>query len=157
VPDLLRCVRNFASSFGNGIAGLAAIEFAIIGPILVLMLVCMVDLGSGIYGNMQVENAAQAGAEYAAVHGFDVSSISNAVTSANLFPGIGASPAPSQFCGCPSSTGITTVACSATCVSGSSAGVYVAVSSTGTYTTLLPYPLLPRSFTFASRSTVRIQ
>jgi hypothetical protein len=48
----------------------------------VLALICTVDLGLGINRKMQVENAAQAGAQYAVVHGFAASSISNAVTQA---------------------------------------------------------------------------
>jgi hypothetical protein len=82
--------------------------------------------------------------------------MSNAVTSATSFAGISASPAPSQFCGCPASTGVTVVACSSTC-SGAPVGTYVTASAQATYTTLLTYPLLPKTYTFTAQSTVRIQ
>ena len=103
--------------------------------------------------------AAQAGAEYAMLNGFSTSAISGAVT--GTFPTITANPAPTQFCGCPSQSGVTTASvvsppCSL-CADGSKAGTYVSVSAQGTYTTLINYPVIPNSFTFAAQSTVRIQ
>jgi len=141
----------------DGIGGLAAIEFAVIGPLLVLMMVCTVDLSLGFYSAMQVQNAAQAGAEYASLHGFKATSISSAVVNATSFKGISASPSPVQFCGCPSKTSVATATCGTKCADGTLAATYVRVSASGKYTTLLPYPSLPASFSLASQSTVRIQ
>jgi Flp pilus assembly protein TadG len=137
--------------------GIAAVQFGILVPILILVGVCTLDVGAGIYRKMQVQNAAQAGAQYAVAHGFSQSSISAAVTNATTFSGIGASPSPSQFCGCPTNSGVTSATCSSTCADGSVAGTYVTVSSQGTYNTILTYPLLPNSFPFAAQATVRIQ
>jgi len=148
-----RAVRSLA----RDIHGVAAIEFAIVAPMLVLAMVCTADLGLGIYRKMQVQNAAQAGAEYAIVHGYVSASITTAVSNATTFSGISATPAPSQFCGCPSSTGVTTTDCGGTCSGGSSPGTYVSVGAQAKYTTILPYPIMPNSFTFNARSTVRIQ
>jgi Flp pilus assembly protein TadG len=146
------------------VRGIAAIEFAFITPVLILMSIAVFDLGQGAYRDMQVQNAAQAGAEYAIAHGFNANSISNAVKSATSFAGIGVSQAPSQFCGCASSTGISNVSCNSTCSScnstcsnGLGPGTYVTVSAQGTYTTMIPYPMMPSSFTFNAQSTARIQ
>ena len=123
-----------------------------------LLLVFAIDLGVGFYRKMQVENAAQAGAQYAAVNGFNASAVSSAVLSATNFSGITASPAPSQFCGCPSSTGVTIAAsCSSACSGGSAAGTYVAVSAQGTYSPLFSYPGIPSSYNFTAQATVRVQ
>jgi Flp pilus assembly protein TadG len=149
--------NDFLQSAKDCVAGVAAIEFAIVGPVLVIALICTADLGIGIYRKMQVENAAQAGAEYAVVHGFGTSSISNAVTQATSFSGISSSPAPFQSCGCASNTGITSADCGSTCTGGVAPGTYVTVSAQGTYTTILHYPMIPDSFTFAAQSTVRLQ
>ena len=154
---LWRALRRLASGKADGCRGTAAIEFAIVGPMLVVMMVCTVDLGAGMFRKMQVQNAAQAGAMYAALHGFTASSISNAVTSASGFSGVSASPAPSQFCGCASNSGVTSITCTSTCSGGSTPGTYVTVSAQGVYTTILPYPMVPESFTLTSQSTVRIQ
>jgi hypothetical protein len=125
--------------------------------ILVLALICTADLGLGIYRKMQVQNAAQAGAEYAATHGFAASGIVSAVQAATAFSGITASPEPTQFCGCASATGVTSATCGSACSGGSIAGTYVSVSSLATYTTLLSYPLLPSSFSLTAQATVRLQ
>ena len=151
-----QALDRFFSKGESGTQGVSAVEFGFTAPILVLLLVCTADLGLGAYRDMQVQNAAQAGSQYAVAHGFNPSAMSNAVTSATTFAGISASPAPSQFCGCPSSTGVTVVACSSTC-SGAPAGTYVTASAQATYTTLLTYPLLPKTYNFTAQSTVRIQ
>ena len=150
-------VRGFARNAGEGIAGAAALEFAIIGPTLVLFAVCSADLGLGIYRGMQVRTAARAGAQYAMAHGFVAGSISNAILSATSNPGISASPAPSRFCGCPTGTGISAAPCNSACPGGTTAGTYVTASAQATYRTLLPYPLLPDSFALTAQETVRIQ
>lgn len=141
----------------SSIRGAAAIEFGVIAPLLVLMAISAVDLGMGVYRKMQVQNAAQAGLEYAIAHGFNATSIASAVTSATTFSGISASPTPTQFCGCASSTGISSISCSSTCSGGATPGTYVQVSAQGSYTTLLSYPGIDKSFNFTAQSTVRLQ
>jgi Flp pilus assembly protein TadG len=143
--------------FARAQGGAAAIEFAILGAVLCLLVVAVSDLGLGFYSNMQVQNSAQAGAEYAAVHGFSSSAISSAVTSATSISGISASPAPQQFCGCVSGTNISTVTCGTTCPDGMTAGTYVSVSAARTYSTLVSYPGFPAVYNQSATSTVRVQ
>lgn len=143
--------------FRNNASGLAGVEFAIFVPILLMLTVCTVDLGAAAYNVMQVENAAQAGSEYASVHGYNVSAISSAISSATSLSGITASPAPAQFCGCPSGNSVTTATCGSTCSDGSLTGTYVTSSATATYTTIIHYPMLPAQFTFVNSATARIQ
>jgi Flp pilus assembly protein TadG len=150
-------LRRFAGNRADGIAGVAAVEFAIIVPPLLLMVVCTADLGFGMYRKLQVQNAAQAGAEYAIAHGYKPSSISTAVKSATTFSSNIVATVPPSYCGCPSNTGVTTATCNFTCADGSLSGTYVTVSAQGSYTTLLPYPGIANTFDFASTSTVRIQ
>ena len=138
-------------------SGNAAMELAFIAPTLVVMMVGIADYGMALYRDMQVQHAAQAGAEYAIRNGFNATSITAAVTGATAFAGVAASPAPVKSCGCPSGTTITTATCGSTCTAGSTAGVYVTVSAQGTYTTILPYPGIANSFTLNAASTVRIQ
>jgi Flp pilus assembly protein TadG len=137
--------------------GVAAIEFAIMVPTLIMMTVCTVDLGMGIYTNMQVQDAAQAGAQYAMVHGFDANSISTVVSNATAQSGISASPAPVQYCGCATAAGVTNVTCGAACPAGAVSGTYVQVSTQATYTTIVPYPMIANSFTLTAQAAVRVQ
>jgi Flp pilus assembly protein TadG len=144
----MRCLRDKS--------GVGAIEFAVIAPLLILMLVGMSDLGLGIYANMQVDGAAQYGAQYALVNGYDPSAITSAVkTSTDLSP---LTVTPSQFPGCAGSNGVMLQAMSGgVCGDGSNSGTFVRVSVTHSYTTLIPYPGMPSSFTLSSQSTVRLK
>ena len=137
--------------------GLSGIEFAIIAPVLILSFIATADFGLAIYAKMQVENAAQAGTEYAAKNGWTSSSVTSAVTSATSLSGLSATPAPSEFCGCPSTSGVTTATCNTNCASGAVAGTYVSASAQATYSTIISYPGIPTSYTFNSTSTVRIK
>lgn len=142
-------------------SGVAAIEFAIVVPFLLFGLVGVVDLGIGIYRNMDVQNAAQAGAQYAAMNAsqsFNPSKVSAAVTNATPYASIAASPAPVQFYGCATTTGITSVSSGSTCSNGTTAGTYVTVSASATYYPNLLYSsFFPKSFALAAQSTVRIK
>jgi len=55
----------FCREFARAAAGGAAIEMALVAPVLVFLAAAMVDFGLGIYTKMAVANAAQAGAAYA--------------------------------------------------------------------------------------------
>lgn len=151
-----RILAKFAG-FMRSRSGVAAIEFAMLGPVLALSVVVAADIGFGFYSNMQVQNSAQAGTEYAAVHGFDATAVSNAVTNTTPGSGISASPTPSTFCGCPSSDTVATATCGSTCADGDLAGTYATVTATKTYSTMIPYPMLPSSYTQTAVSTVRLQ
>ena len=81
----LERLRRFFSADRAAIAGVASVELAIIAPVLVGALICTTDLGLGIYRSMQVEAAAQAGAEYAIARGFTADGVTSAVASATSF------------------------------------------------------------------------
>ena len=136
--------------------GTAAMEFGLAIPFLLILLVGTVEIGFATYEAMQVYNSAEAGALYAAKNGFDATAISGAVVSATSLSGITASPAPAQFCGCPSASGVVTATCGATCSSGGTAGTYVRVSAAYTHTTILSYPTFGLPTTLTAQSVVRI-
>jgi Flp pilus assembly protein TadG len=145
--------------FAKADGGAAAIEFAIMGAALCMLVVGIGDLGLGFYSYMQVQNSAQVGAEYAAVHGFNATNISTAVTNATSTTGITASPAPTKFCGCPSGTAVVAATCGTVCSAPNSmtAGTYVTASASRDYTTLMSYPGFSSTYHQTSTSTVRIQ
>jgi Flp pilus assembly protein TadG len=135
----------------------AAIEAALIAPLVLLMGIGIFDFGEAFFTEMQIQHAAQAGAQYAMAHGFDATSVSAAVTAATNFTSVSAVPAPNQFCGCATNLGVGQTSCTSTCSDGSAPGTYVTVSATGSYETMIPYPIIPTSFLFSAQSTVRIQ
>lgn len=140
--------------------GNAALEFALAAPLLVALLVPVADLGMAFSQKIQVQQAAQAGAQYATIHPWTSSSataISNAVLAASTLSSLAASPAPSQTCGCPTGSAIATATCSSTCSDGQPAGYYVTINAQAPYTPQLPYSVLGSSVTLSAQSTVRVR
>lgn len=150
---MVRLARRIATRH----SGTAAIEFGLAIPLLLLLLTGTVELGFAIYEAMQVYDAAEAGALYAAQNGWSSSGISTAVTSATSATGLTATPVPAQFWGCPGEGGITTVASSSVkCAGGTAPGQYIEVSATLDHSTILPYPGLSLPTSFTAKSVIRI-
>ena len=93
--------------------GNAALEFSIAAPVLAIIFIPLIDIGMAVYQQMQVQDAAQAGAQYAMAHGWNSGSIQSAVTSATALP-VSVSPAPSKSCGCPDGSSVSAAACGST-------------------------------------------
>jgi len=134
--------------------GGSAIEFAMIMPIAVAMLVLMFDLGTGGYMKSRVQSAAQAGTTYVEAHGWNHHGIVLAVREATNLPSVSVQGGLS--CGCVNGTAIADAPCGSTCASGAPAGVYATVTASSVYTPLIPYPGLSRSMTLSATSIVRI-
>jgi Flp pilus assembly protein TadG len=132
----------------------AAIEMALLAPILIFMIVGIADYAAATHRRMQVQHAAQAGADFAMRNAFNATAIGNAVTNA-ASAGITAIPAPVETCGCASGSTVTPALCSTTCAGGYTAGTYINVSAQGSYTTILPYPGIPSSITFNANAMSR--
>lgn len=137
------------------------VEFAFLSPLLIMMAFLTIDLGLGGYSQMQVQNAAQAGAEYALYNfnyqGYNSQNTMSAVTSATSNSGISASPAPVQFSGCVNNGTISTVSSGTVCNNGQEAGTYVSVYSTVTYAPLVSYAGISGSYVLKGQATVRVQ
>jgi Flp pilus assembly protein TadG len=140
--------------------GIAAVEFGLLAPMLLLIVAASIDLGLAYSAQMKVQQAAQAGAQYALLHGFDSTKITAAVTAATTLS-VNASPAATQRCGCLSGSTVTlsgTPPCLVTCGNGLTPGTYVTVNAQASYTPLVPYAtLLSSPTTLTSQAQVRIQ
>jgi Flp pilus assembly protein TadG len=160
----------------RGIAGSALIEFTLFAPLLVVASIYTMDFGLLFYKQLEMQNAAQAGADWAMTnHTCSTSKIAAAAANATKLPAIQITVTSSEFCGCPSSTGValqnpsqpaaacgsTTDICSggATCSGGALAGNYVTVTAapSTTYRSLIPYGLITNTYNITATSTVRIQ
>jgi hypothetical protein len=144
-------------------SGTSAVEFALAAPLLLGLLTPVADLGLAYSQQIQVQQAAQAGAQYASLHPWNSNSstgIANAVTSATgltLLPADPATnPAPYQECRCPDGSKIDLLSCnSLPCADGEYGGYYVIVSAQLAYSPILPYSLLGNS-TLKAQATVRV-
>jgi Flp pilus assembly protein TadG len=139
----------------------STIEFALIASILTTLAIGTLDFGMGLWQQMEVGNAARAGAEYAARHGWDSTAIQNAVTSATSLSSITASPAPAQVCGCPgATTGVTltgqTPPCTTSCSSGAAPNTYVTVSAQASYALIVPFPGVQGPVTLTASAITRM-
>jgi Flp pilus assembly protein TadG len=167
--------RALGAFFGRerlAIAGVAAIELAMVSPLLVTGVLGAGELGITIFRQTQVGNAAQAGADYAIAHGFDAAKISNAIVNATNTSGfvIAASPAPTQFCGCGSAnlvtvnfcgiaspSAVTVATCGNTCSNGAKAGTYVLACSKATFSPIIPNPWQKNPVTLTAQAIARIK
>lgn len=149
-PHLFKRLRRNAS-------GASAAEFALVLPIMTVLLFGAVDASGLAWAQMQVGAAARAGATYALTYGYDEAAISSAVTNATAFTVTAATP--TKTFGCPSSaSGIAEVADDTTpCAdSGETPGDYVTVNATASYSPIFGWPGLPDSVDLSARSQVRI-
>jgi Flp pilus assembly protein TadG len=142
------------------VSGTVAIEFALLSPLLMILLTGLIEIGMAAFQSMQVQAAAEAGALYAANHGTsDINKIIAAVASATSTPGITASPVPLAGCGCPTASGVVFQNCTTVCADTKAPGTYVTVIATITRTKLLtlPYITLPLPTQLVGRSVMRTQ
>lgn len=138
-------IYSFSSYLLHHRAGASAVEFALVLPILIALLIGTIDLGAMAWTKMEVQAAARAGANYALVNatqGFDAAKVAAAATSAtNLavtFP-----EQPVKEFGCPdAATGITVVANVTTkCGNNEFPGSYVTVRTSIDYTPIWLSPV----------------
>jgi Flp pilus assembly protein TadG len=147
VMSLIRqAIRRFLVG-EEAIAGAALIEFTIFAPMLVIMSTYTMDFGFLLYRQMQVQNAAQAGVDWAiANHVFNAADITAAVNNATNYANITVSTGyPIEQCGCPSSTGVTFTSNTAPApcpLCGTLVGgLYVTVQTQATWNSFIPYGL----------------
>ncbi len=173
---MARVKGRIANIFGRrSESGTAAIEFAMFAPILIILLGGAVDFGYAAFEWMQVNNLVEAQTLYVAQNAsalyyaapFSPTVITSAVGNSGSTSCATATPAPTRFCSCPLTTGMTTGTafaappadpCSAalTCNGNTSAqSAYVLVSASCTHTAILHVSWWTNP-TFTSRALVRI-
>ncbi len=152
LPWLGRAIRAWRAK-----DGVAALEFAVVAPVLVFFVAEAFSLGSLMWAKMQVENAARAGAIYAASRTVSAASLEGVVAGATrLGAAVKATPAPTESCGCPNeSEGVKAAACNDDCTNGAKAGQYVTVFTQATYSVPFPLPGLGTQVTLTGKATTR--
>jgi Flp pilus assembly protein TadG len=164
---LLQTIRTFLVE-EEGIAGSALVEFTLLAPMLVIMSIYTMDYGLLVYNKLELQNAAQAGAQWAMANRvYNSSLIQTAAQNATKLPASNFNITSSQFCGCSENSGGSPIvtqlslgACTAssTCTQGV-AGTYVSVTATPTttYHSFIRYGLVPSTYSLTASSTARIQ
>jgi Flp pilus assembly protein TadG len=136
-------------------AGTSLVEFAIMLPVLVFLLIGLIEVGRYTYFAILAANSARAGVAYGAQNAltaFNTTGIQNAALQdaqniANF------TVTPNVFC---STDGVTV----STCPSGTGPTpplyYYVQVSTTGTFSSLLNYPGIPNHIPISGSAVMRV-
>jgi Flp pilus assembly protein TadG len=145
----------------DGVAGAALVEFTLFAPLLFVISIYTTDFGLFFYRNMQVQNAAQAGVDWAmANHTSNDAAIRAAVTNATNYTDISVSSGyPTVRCGCcPSTTGVTFSPSTAPAPCPSGGGLYITVQTQATWASFISYGLFSSATrTLTAQATARIQ
>jgi Flp pilus assembly protein TadG len=149
--------------FGRSTTGVMAVEIALTMPILLLMIVAVVDVGTAIQRKMTMEQAAKVGTQYAMlrkpVQG-DVTNIRTATKNAlpaswfDAGTSLPTTITPALSCECPSLGAVT---CTTTCPAGEQRTTLLTVSVTKVHKPLFNYPLMPDTMNLLATASVRLQ
>jgi Flp pilus assembly protein TadG len=141
--------------FAAGNRGTALVEFALVTPLLLLILAGILDYGQALSKATTVANAARIGAQYAIssqARSTDTTGIRAAVI--NSSPGFsGLSVASARTCRCP---GGSSVRCRGAC-GGGIVQMYVKVTVTSTSSAMFSYSGLPFTGSVKGQATMRAQ
>jgi Flp pilus assembly protein TadG len=154
-----------------GRRGVAAVEFAIICPVLLSFAGGLVDFGLAMAGRSQLANGLAQGVQYALDIGPSVtaasiqSMVQAGAARAGLSPTVTVQvTGPACYCTSGSPVALVTPStplsgtytCTGTCASGATPGAYAIISATFTYTPLLPFYSRLSSTTVKEAVTVRL-
>jgi Flp pilus assembly protein TadG len=138
-------------------SGASLTEFALVSPLVFLLLFGLIDVGRFLWGGMVVGNAARAGALYGAqdnTHANDVAGIRAAVLAdaAQISPTV----SPSPYCACDSATG-TAVTCTGTpCAASDTKDLFISVTASYDFKPLIKWPGLPASLTVSKTNVEQV-
>lgn len=131
-------------------SGASAVEFALIAPVMTLLLLGLLDYAIAVFHEMELSSAVRAGSQYALVDTTNTTSITNVVNSSTNLDTNLLTVTVSEFCECSDAA---TVACSGgSCASGS-VRHFTTVTADYVHTWLF----LPGTRTLSESSTIRTQ
>ncbi len=134
--------------------GASLVEVALLVPVLVLLLVGVIDFGMAYYLDIEIGNAAYAGAIYGSQNNTDTTGMQNAAVkdAANV-----KNMTATATYGCECSDGTNQVPSCTKQPTGCSVNPvnYVQVTTSATYKTLFPWPGIPSSFPMQGLAKLR--
>jgi Flp pilus assembly protein TadG len=140
-----------------GDKGNAAIEFAIIAPILLALLTGAWDFGNCFVESQRLASAARAGAQYgiqAPANATDFAGMTQAARNNASDADDALTVSASQICTCP---GGASVACTGSCVGIPAPQIYVKLVVSEPYTTLFTYPFVTNPIPLSTQVVMRQQ
>lgn len=147
VPE---CPAGPVRRFGRAAGGAAAVEFALLAPVLVVVLSGIVGYGLAMFDKIDLVSATRAGAQLALIDSSDTSAIENAVVGATGLGITAADVSTTEYCECLDGS---TITCGATCGDGSDNRHFMTITATFDHTLLL----IGNTVTLTGETTVRTQ
>lgn len=126
---------------GVGRRGVAALEFALSAPLLLVMLAAIADLGLAMRSKMLLASGVANAAHYAVLtQGAATSATLQAIVQDASTLGSVSTTVSAASCFCPSGSPVTllTATCGNTCSNGATAGTYQTITATYAYVPLMP-------------------
>jgi Flp pilus assembly protein TadG len=133
--------------------GNAAVELALVLPIVVALLSGVIDFGMMVRATNALQTMARAGAAYAAKYPADSAGIAQAATGAAALDPTTLSVTATQFCECSGAA----VACGSACPAGGAMSVHVSVAVAQPYHPLTPFADAVLPSTLTAQATMRTQ
>lgn len=133
--------------------GTAAVEFALLMPVVLLLIVGLYDFGMATYTAMSLAGAARAAGQYALQNPTDTAGIQQAADNASQLPTNGLTVTSGEVCQCPDGT---TVSCTGVCPAGT-IQVYVQVKAQQPFRMLISYPGLNNPMTLSGQAIFRLR
>jgi len=140
--------------------GQAMIEFALLLPVLLVILLGIIEFGRAAFYAIEVADAARAGAQYGSQSLADAANVTNIMAAAqnnaqDMGGALTVSGNPITTCVCPGSGGV--AGSCAAALTGCYPLVYLTVTTSYTFTPLFNYPGLPASYNLTGSSTLPVQ
>ena len=104
---MTRVLRRYLHLLRADRRGVSALEFVLVMPLIVLIMLATADLGNAVQQSIRLETAARAGAQYAFTFPRDAAGIRNQVLSTLSGWTDVTVPNPTLVCRCPSNTSVT--------------------------------------------------
>lgn len=137
--------------------GAAAVELALLAPVVMLMILGAIDFGGALFERMRLTNSARAGVQFALqsdANAQDPTGIEQSVLNATGLDPLSVTVAQSQYCECADGT---TIVCTATCTGGGPLRRFVNVTVSEQFQTLYPYPGITNPLTLTGQATIRVR
>jgi Flp pilus assembly protein TadG len=140
------------AELGRSKDGVAGIEFGFVAGVLTVVALGMIEYERAIHQNIQLQQAARVGAEFAVRYPSDAAGIEQAVTGATGNPSTNLTISVVQFCECPDGT---TVTCTDTCSGGASPNTFLQVALAQPASTYFTGSSLVSGLTLHASATLR--
>jgi Flp pilus assembly protein TadG len=134
-------------------SGNTLVELAVVAPFIVAITLGIIDFGRGAHASMSLRSAARVGAEYVSRTG-DLDKVPTIVADAANLDSATLVVTSNMFCECDGGVAKT---CGTYCPDGTIARRFISITAAQSFSTLVPYPMVPHPMHLSGRAVLRVQ